>query len=77
LDAVNSLGHFEPVGVYTEFRRKGLGKAVLQEGLRRMKMLRMGKVWVYCDRENLAARGLYESVGFEYIERLRTLVKGV
>ena len=36
MDSVNQVGLFEPVGTHPDYQRKGLGKAVMQEGLRRM-----------------------------------------
>ncbi|HEY6409326.1 MAG TPA: GNAT family N-acetyltransferase, partial [Ktedonobacteraceae bacterium] len=37
LDPVSKIGEFEPVGTRSAFREKGLGKAVMLEGLRRLR----------------------------------------
>jgi GNAT superfamily N-acetyltransferase len=41
-DAVNGVGLFEPVATHPDFQGKGLGKAVMAEGLRRMKAAACG-----------------------------------
>lgn len=76
LDAVNRLGHFEPVGVHPDHRRRGLGKAILREGMQRMRSDGMLTAMVCADSENLAALRLYESVGFECVDRLFTFERG-
>lgn len=38
-DPMNRIGEFEPVGVHRDFRRRGFGKIVVQEGLRRLQTL--------------------------------------
>jgi mycothiol synthase len=63
-DPVNAVGLFEPVGTHPDFQRKGLGKAVMAEGLRRMKAAGMHRAVVGFDPANAAARALYTSLGF-------------
>jgi mycothiol synthase len=65
LDPVNAMGLFEPVGTHPEFQRQGLGKAVMAEGLRRMKAAGMRRAIVGFDPNNLAALALYTSMGFQ------------
>ena len=64
-DAVNGVGLFEPVATHPAFQRKGLGKAVMAEGLRRMKAAGMRRAVLGFDPTNVAARALYASMGFE------------
>ncbi|MEZ4617896.1 MAG: GNAT family N-acetyltransferase [Caldilineaceae bacterium] len=63
-DPVNGVGLFEPVGTHPDFQGKGLGKAVMTEGLRRMKAAGMTRAVVGFDPTNVAALALYTSMGF-------------
>jgi GNAT superfamily N-acetyltransferase len=63
-DSVNGVGLFEPVATYPDFQGKGLGKAVMTEGLRRMKAAGMTRAVVGFDPTNVAALALYTSMGF-------------
>lgn len=76
-DRSNHLGFFEPVGVHQDFQRQGLGKLLIQEGLRRMQAEGMLKAMLNVDESNWAARRLYQSVGFKYIETLATFQKRI
>lgn len=64
LDEVNKVGLFEPVGTHPSFQRKGLGAAVLTEGLLRLKARGMRQAMVCTSEDNLPALRLYEKVGF-------------
>ncbi|HYE80485.1 MAG TPA: GNAT family N-acetyltransferase, partial [bacterium] len=68
VDPVNRHAIFEPVGTHPDHRRKGLAKAVLLEGLRRMK--RMGAITAQVGHLAGAEgpRRLYESVGFAPVD---------
>jgi len=63
-DPVNAVGLFEPVGTHPDFQGKGLGKAVMAEGMRRMKAAGMRRAIVGFDPTNAAALALYTSMGF-------------
>jgi mycothiol synthase len=63
-DPVNAVGLFEPVGTHPDFQGKGLGKAVMAEGMRRMKAAGMQRAVVGFDPNNAAALALYTSMGF-------------
>jgi ribosomal protein S18 acetylase RimI-like enzyme len=69
LDPVNKIGDLGPVGAREAHRRQGLTRAVLLECLRRMKARGMNRVCVSTGEDNVAARGLYESVGFRIVNR--------
>ncbi len=66
-DTHTCVGLFEPVGTHPNFQRKGLGKAVLFEGLRRMRTAGMTKAIVSTPATNAAAIALYQSVGFKIV----------
>ena len=62
-DEVNKLGIFEPVCTHPDHQRKGLGKALMQEGLMRLKT--MGAVEVTVETgDMIPANKLYNSIGF-------------
>ncbi|MFN8375521.1 MAG: GNAT family N-acetyltransferase [Anaerolineae bacterium] len=77
LDAENALGHYEPVGTNPEFRRMGLGKAVLWEGLRRVKALGAREATVMPIESDPVAMALYTSAGFEPKNRSLTYSKTI
>lgn len=68
-DPVNGIGDLGPVGARPAFRRRGLTRAVLLEGMRRLRAAGMDRVCVSTGVENNAARPLYESVGFRVVNR--------
>jgi ribosomal protein S18 acetylase RimI-like enzyme len=66
---------FELVGTYPDFQRMGLGKALMLEGLQRMKQQGMQAAIVNTDHDNQAALGLYRSAGFQEGDRLLMYIK--
>lgn len=64
LDEVNAVGHFEPVGTSSAFRRLGLARALLCHGLAELRRLGMTTATVEHDASNTAAGELYASLGF-------------
>ncbi len=79
IDPVNRIGDFGPVGARPAYRRQGLTRAALLEGLRRMKTHGMNRVCVSTGVSNTPAIRLYESVGFkivnQYLEYIRPEVE--
>ena len=65
LDPVNQSGEFEPVGTRPAYRGRGLGKAVVLEGLRRLQQRGARTAVVYAVYNNQAAAKLYQSAGFQ------------
>ena len=59
-DDVTRSAYFEPVATVPAHQRRGLGKALLTEGLRRLQ--RMGAVWAFVGGYSPAANALYTSV---------------
>ena len=66
-DPVNKVGLFEPVGTRPAFQRQGLARAVLAEGLRRMRHHGMENAFVCADVGNAAAQKLYLALGFNIL----------
>ncbi len=70
-DPVHGIGEFEPVGARPAYRRHGLTRAVLLEGLRRMQTRGMELARVSTGLKNTPGLRLYESVGFKMVQRTR------
>jgi mycothiol synthase len=77
MDPVNQVGLFEPVGTAPDFQRRGLGRAVMLEGLRRLQAAGMEQAILSTDEDNLAAIKFYESMGFQIVGQLGTYEKDV
>lgn len=58
-DEKNKMGVLEPVGTHSDFRRKGFGREVVMEGIRRAAALGAEKVCVG------SGQRFYEEIGFE------------
>jgi len=74
-DPLIKVGLFEPVGTHPDFQRRGLGKAVMTEALRRLQACGMERAIVSTTAENTAGIKLYEAVGFGISQRLGTYEK--
>lgn len=64
LDPISRSALFEPVGCHKDFQRQGLTRALMYEGLRRMRAAGMATAIVLHERANAAATALYTAVGF-------------
>jgi ribosomal protein S18 acetylase RimI-like enzyme len=73
-DAANRLGEFEPVGCHADYRRRGLARAVLFEGMRRIIALggRTAVVFSGGREQDAPARALYDAAGFQQAARLQS-----
>jgi len=77
LDHELRVGSFEPVGTRPAYRRLGLGREVNYEGLRRMKTMGMHSAIIGTAGFNDRAFGLYQSCGFNLVDRQRTYLKEI
>lgn len=68
-DEVNRSGEFEPVGAREAFRGRGLAKAVLMEGLARLKAHGCTDAYVFTPEDRIPACRLYLSAGFTVANR--------
>ena len=66
-DDLNKIGYFEPVGVHRDFHRKGIGSALLSEGIRRMSAAGMRTATVWHSVRDEGAATFYRSNGFKPI----------
>jgi ribosomal protein S18 acetylase RimI-like enzyme len=69
IDPLNRIGDFGPVGALPAYRRQGLTRAVLLEGLRRMQARGMERVCVSTGVRNTPAKNLYQSIGFKIVNQ--------
>lgn len=60
----NVSGQIEPLGVHADFRKLGLARTILVEGLKRLSAKGAQKIYVQTDNFRNAAFHLYESAGF-------------
>jgi ribosomal protein S18 acetylase RimI-like enzyme len=72
-DDVTRCGAFEPVGTAPEHQRRGLGKAVIYEGLRRLKDLDAEMAFVGSGSDQASA--CYTSIGFTKQDKSEMWVK--
>jgi len=63
----NVSGQIEPLGVHADFRKLGLGRAILAEGLKRLNANGARHIYVQTDNYRDAAFKQYESSGFHVI----------
>lgn len=68
-DQRTNVGYFEPVGTHPGHQRKGLGRAVLLEGLQRLQKMRASRAYVGAWEDE--RRSFYESSGFVMYDALR------
>lgn len=63
------IGEFEPVGTRPAYRRRGLGRALMFAGQRRLRNLGARTAIVLTSGDNAPAIALYESAGFRLMDR--------
>ncbi|WP_373898796.1 GNAT family N-acetyltransferase [Haloimpatiens sp. FM7315] len=74
-DEQNKIGMFEPVGTHPDHGRKGLGKAILLEGLKRLKKL--GATHAYVESYGEERYAFYSSAGFKVYDKDYPWVKTI
>jgi mycothiol synthase len=72
-DDITRTAVFEPVGTHPEHQRRGLGKAVMSEGLRRAE--RLGATLATVSSYSTGAHALYHSMGFTEFDLLEPWIK--
>ncbi|MGE5463078.1 MAG: GNAT family N-acetyltransferase [Syntrophothermus sp.] len=73
VDDVTRTAVFEPVGTHPEHQKRGLGKAVMSEGLRRAQKL--GATLATVSSYSPGAHALYESMGFTEFDLLEPWIR--
>ncbi len=62
-DPANKLAVLEPLGTHKDFRKRGLAKAAVYEGIKRCMALGAEKIYVGSDQD------FYKAIGFEVVSR--------
>jgi GNAT superfamily N-acetyltransferase len=77
LDEANRTAEFEPVGTHPDYRRRGLGTAMLLHGMRLARQAGATRMTVAClgAPGHPSARGLYYGVGFRELTRDAPVIK--
>jgi len=75
IDPLNRIGDFGPVGARPAYRRRGLTRLVLLEGLRQMQRRGMDRACVSTGIRNIPALRLYESIGFKSVNSYLDYIK--
>ena len=74
-DEANGVGYFEPVGTRASATQRGYGRAVIREGMRRLRAKGIDVAFVGTAAVNVPAATLYVSAGFDGVARERFYVK--
>jgi GNAT superfamily N-acetyltransferase len=72
-DDITRTAVFEPVGTHPDHQKRGLGKAVMSEGLRRAQ--RLGADLATVSSYSTGAHALYESMGFTDVDLVEPWIK--
>ena len=72
-DDMTRTAVFEPVGTHPNYQKRGLGKAVMSEGLRRAQ--RLGATLATVSSYSKGAHALYDSMGFTEFDLLEPWIK--
>lgn len=65
IDPVNQVSIFEPVGTHQDYQRRGLGKAAILEGLRRLQARGIHTATVLTNSDDPGNIAFYQACGFE------------
>ncbi len=78
-DPVSGSGLFEPVGCHADYRRRGLTKALMLDGLRLMRAAGLHTAYVahHVESDDPAGAALYRSVGFQPLYTVRETRKPI
>ena len=76
-DEESRRGEVEAVGTVAGYRQMGLSRAVITEGLSRLRQLGAAEAVLYTNIGNVASNALYRSCGFEAVAEDRAWVKEV
>ena len=75
-DEASRIGTFEPLGVCAAWRRQGLARELIFEGLRRLKQRGMAWARIHTANYNTPAIAAYLSCGFEVLDEARFWTRG-
>jgi ribosomal protein S18 acetylase RimI-like enzyme len=76
-DSETGIGYFEPVGTRRDCQRRGLGRAALYEGMRRLRARGMKLATVFSHTYDVGNLAFYQAAGFNRVNTVRRYTKGV
>lgn len=76
-DPKSRIAELEPMGTHPEHRRKGLGKALICEALKRLKDFQPSLICITGAASTKAADTLYDSLGFKKIDEINLWEKEI
>jgi len=68
IDEANRIGMFEPLGTHPDHQRRGLGRAIIAEGLRRLSDIGATTAYVDSLAGGPASNLLYAAAGFHVLD---------
>lgn len=70
-------GFIRVLGVHPEYRRRGIGRALVEKALESLKARGMETVQAWTQDDRIQCKGLYESLGFKLIRVFSTMRRGL
>lgn len=73
LKGVKKTSVMYSIAVDKDYRRRGIGKKMLDHSIDEMRLNNVYSIYLYVDKENLSAINLYKSRGFKIIEEVKDI----
>ncbi len=71
LQGLVKKGHIVSVAVLPKYRRKGIGQALVNKAMKKMKLYKTKQCYLEVRKSNMAAINLYRNLGFKVSRTIR------